>query len=109
MDSGPTELFLDDLTLGPIVKRTTETPLQLAGQERTVTAPLAEIRGDRLLVAGRPFFPRMVPYHGEPVDLLSDLQVNPIWIPNFADTSLLKELQSRDLYAMATPSARILS
>ena len=83
--------------------------MQLAERGTDGSAPLAEIRGDRLLVAGRSFVPRMVSYHGEPVDLLSDLQVNPVWIPNFADTAAVERAAKSGFVRNGNASTRVFS
>lgn len=100
---GVTTVHLDDLEFGPIVPPDTvaEAPQTVAAAESNV--PRVEFRLDRLLVDGRPFFPRMVPYHGEPPELLRELGFNVVWIPDVNDTRLIRRLWNQGLWVTATP------
>jgi len=97
---GATELFLDELRLTPVVTPTEGTPLL---QPEEQLAPTVEVRLDRLLVEGRTFFPRIIAWHGEPLERLAALQFNPIWISDSSDTDALRALKSLGVFAMATP------
>ncbi|MDZ4687229.1 MAG: hypothetical protein SH850_19305, partial [Planctomycetaceae bacterium] len=69
MPLGRSSLMIDDLQLVPVVTPkaavTATEGVQSASTEPPVTFQL-----DRLQVAERPFFPRMVRYHGEPPEVL---------------------------------------
>ena len=68
LDSGRTELLLDELRFGPFVKPVAQTDIALTqNSEEAARWPVA-FQLDRLTVNGRPFFPRMLPYHGERVE-----------------------------------------
>jgi hypothetical protein len=58
---------------------------------------------NKLLVQGRPFFPRFLPYHGESLDTLRDLGVNVVWVERRDDQILIDALASRGMWAMAAP------
>ena len=62
-----------------------------------------EAHVDRLLFQGRPYFPRVIPHHGESADDLARMHFNLAWIPDFRDAALLAELSGRGLRAIATP------
>jgi len=101
---GVTAVHIDDLEFGPIVSAEVATDTiidQDAGAPSNV--PKVEFRLDRLLVDGRPFFPRIVPYQGEPPELLAELGFNVVWIPDLADTKLIRRLWERGLWVAATP------
>jgi hypothetical protein len=98
---GTTELFLDDLKLSPVVASTAGS--NDAALQEEAPPPAVEMRLDRLLVEGRPFFPLFTPYHGESLDQLADLRFNPVWIPDYASPEVLAALRARRLWAMATP------
>ena len=99
---GTTELIIDELKLGPVVSPAREF---LVGDPVVDQSglPEVELRLDRLWVRGQPFVPRIFVQHGETAPELADLQVNPVWIPDYSDTAWLKELQSLGIWAMASP------
>jgi hypothetical protein len=99
----PIDVCLDDLEFGPIVEAGTQLKIVQAAQVENDPAPEAEFRLDRLFVRGRPFFPRIVPYHGERLGELSRMRANTVWIPDYQDTALLADLQQNGLFATASP------
>ncbi len=109
LDVGQTELFLDELTFGPIVSPTAVSPTasaadstSLAVSDESVPWPVT-FQLDRLLIAGRPFFPRMLPYHNESIDTLRDSGFNTIWISDASDIELQRSLKERGLWCAAVP------
>jgi len=100
--AGSTQLAIDDLEMGPIVPMD-NTPAATSTEPARSPVPQVEFRLDRLLVDGRPFFPRMVRYHGEPPELLRELGFNTVCIENSEDTALIQRLWSRGLWVTATP------
>ncbi len=124
---GQTQMLLDELKFGPIVApaavgspvRTEVKPqVQEAQHNTTETLPSpespnlsthsspqrnVEFRLDRLLVEGRPFFPRIAAHHGEPFNSLKLAGMNVVWVQNYEDTSTLNTLRDMGLWAMATP------
>lgn len=104
LDVGQTELFLDDLNFGPIVSPTASAndSHSLAVSEEATPWPVS-FQLDRLLIAGRPFFPRMIPYHNESVESLRDSGFNTVWIPDANDIELQKSLKEIGLWSAAVP------
>ena len=119
--SGETEIFLDELRFGPLVSPDqvrlavgTEKPtgsgesvgnVEPASFSQTdgPTGPAVELRLGRLLVEGRPFFPIIAARHSESPELLKELGLNVIGIPDYEDQAALQELRRQNLWAMATP------
>lgn len=62
-----------------------------------------QMRLDRLLLDGKPYFPRVVPLHGEDPAELARMRFNLVWIPDFQDFELQRNLAKAGLFAMATP------
>lgn len=109
-ERGTAEYFIDDLKLGPVVSPAHETPVVQTGlAEPTREAPDVELRLDHLLYQGRPFFPRIVAYHGEQVRDLAAMRLNVVWVPSYQDRPLLNDLKQHGLQAMATPPRPISS
>jgi hypothetical protein len=107
-EQGTTDLLLDDLRFGPIVRSASP---QAGGEiirvEGTSGGDRPEcpirIETNRLLVNGRPFFPRIIPYHGEPLGSLAEAGVNVAWIEQYDDQILMNALAERGIWSMATP------
>lgn len=97
------DLCVDDLQFGPVVDASPNLKVAQVSHADTEPAPQAEFHLDRLHVRGRPFFPRVVPYHGERLSDLARMHVNVAWVPNYEDATLLADLQQSGLYAMASP------
>lgn len=103
LDSGKTELLLDELRFGPFVNPVARGDIQLVQNTEDVARWPVTFQLDRLTVDGRPFFPRMLPYHGERVEDLRDAGFNVIWIPEASDLSLQRSLKQHGLWAIAAP------
>lgn len=103
LPAGATTLHLDDLVFGPVVTPNGGERVTQAAAATAPQVPAVEFRLDRLLVDGQPFFPRMVPYHGEPPELLKELGFNVVWIPDVSDTRLIRRLWEQGLWITATP------
>jgi hypothetical protein len=100
---GRSSVLIDDLQLAPIVPpRAAASPTPI-GESTTPTEPPVSFQLDRLLVAERPFFPRMIRYHGEPPELLKRAGVNVVWIPDWTDAALIRRLRQHDLWVTAEP------
>lgn len=103
---GTAEFFVDELSFGPIVSIS-------AGAGGGVVTPVAhdevrpqrelEQRLDRLVLQGRPFFPRLIASHGESAEELASMRFNLVWIPNYEDEAALAALRRNGLRAVATP------
>lgn len=99
---GGTAVYVDDLSVGPIVAPPTAA---LARQSTGDAAggPRLVIRDDQMLLDGRPLFPLIAAYHGEQVDLLAECGLNVVWIERYDDEPLLSALTDAGLFAMAEP------
>lgn len=103
LDSGKTELLLDELRFGPFVKPVAQGDFtQAQNAEDVVRWPVA-FQLDRLSVDGRPFFPRMLPYHGERAEDLRDAGLNVVWIPDASNLELQRSLKQHGVWAIAAP------
>ena len=103
LDSGTTELLLDELRFGPFVKPVAQGDIQLAQNAEDVARWPVAFQLDRLTVDGKPFFPRMLPYHGERVEDLRDAGFNVVWIPDASDLELQRSLKQQGVWAIAVP------
>ncbi len=103
LEEGKTELLLDELRFGPIVKPVAQTDVQLVQNMEDAAPWPVSFQLDRLLVNGRPFFPRLLPYHGERLEGLRDDGFNVIWIPEADDVALQRALKQHGMFATATP------
>src|SRR5262249_15491867 len=65
--------------------------------------PPVRLQQSRLEVEGKPFFPRIVPYHGESLNDLAKMRLNTAWVPDYRDLDLLADLRRAGLWAMAVP------
>ncbi|MGH7127204.1 MAG: hypothetical protein ACREIV_01455, partial [Planctomycetaceae bacterium] len=103
LDTGVVEFFLDELEFGPIVSPREDAPIIQAAAETEAEPPTVEHWQDRLLVEGRPFFPRIAADHDETAQQLRDAGLNVIWVPDYQDESRLAALRDANLWAMARP------
>lgn len=103
LDSGKTELLVDELRFGPFVKPVANGNIQLAQNTEDVARWPVSFQLDRLSVDGKPFFLRMLPYHGERVEDLRDAGFNVIWIPEAGDVDLQRSLKQHGLWGIAAP------
>lgn len=102
LPQGASEYFLDELTLNPIVTPSEQTGTQVVQTAGEMSQEI-EFRLKRLYFQGVPLFPRFLPYHSEKVSDLSGMRLNVIWVPDYTDKTLLRELQENGLRATATP------
>lgn len=124
LSAGQTEFFLDEMQFGPVVSPasvgsgTNSTFQQTGGltlparQEAlddAASETTVEFQLDRLLVGGRPFFPRIAAHHGEPLDSLKLAGLNVVWVQDYEDTATLEKLRANGLWAMATPPRAVTS
>ncbi len=103
IEEGKSELLLDELQFGPIVKPVAQSDVQVVQNTEDAAPWPVTFQLDRLLVNGRPFFPRMMPYHGERLDGLRDAGFNVIWIPEAEDVALQRALKQQGLWGIAAP------
>lgn len=103
---GTAEFFLDELSFGPIVSISAGTNggvVTPVGHDEVRPQRELEQRLDRLVLQGRPFFPRLVASHGESAEELAAMRFNLVWIPNYEDEAALAALRRNGLRAVATP------
>lgn len=104
LNPGATEIIVDELKCGPMVAPRGD--VQAAGDvaaTATEVKPIAEMQLDRLVVEGKPWFPRLAAWHDEPLETLRDAGFNVVWIPAEAEPAVLRQLQELGLWAAATP------
>ncbi len=98
---GRIDFDTDDLLASPLVTADGELSRDIAaGGPASLRA---EFRLDGLVVDGKPFFPRMIRYHGEAVESLVAAGVNCVWLPDGYDVSLVEKLGAAGIWAVATP------
>ena len=102
-DPGVVEVSVDDLEYGPIVPVEKSALNAVRLVENKQAEPVVKFRLDRLVVEGRPFLPRFVPYHQEDLAAMRSMGFNVLWLPEYKDERLLRDLRRNDLWAMATP------
>ena len=112
---GETQVFLDNLQFGPLVdprqiqlvqendKPASQVELASFTETDTPAGPAGELRLGRFLVEGRPFFPIIAAQHTESPELLKELGLNVVGIPDYEDQAALAALREQNLWAMATP------
>ena len=100
VDPGEVEIAIDDLHFGPLVKPQAPAESPVAS---SVRQPAVEFELDRLVVDKRPFFPRIVPHHGEDLQVLKEAGFNVVWIKDYREQAVLDELVRLNLRGMATP------
>lgn len=97
---GATDLLIDDVSYGPIVR-----PSQLLVQPENDVPRRQRLRivDDRILKDDQPFFPIFTLYHGEGLNDIQLTGVNTLWIPDYTDRALLTALHEMEIGAIAQP------
>jgi len=103
LSKGTTEFFLDELKFGPIVEVKTKGDVRQVAEEGDEDRPPAEFRLDQLRVEGAPFFPRIMPFHGELAQTLGQARANVAWVPNPDNIPLIDSLRREKMWTIATP------
>ena len=98
---GNAGFLLDDLRWSGYVSPQREV-VPVSGTS-SVGSTQVSMKLDRLLIQGRPVVLRYVPHHGEDFSRIADLGLNTVWIDDFRDAAKIRQMQSRGLWAMATP------
>lgn len=108
--TGATRVWFDDLTVGGVVRRTTEPHNENVSKSRDVaadgspaTAARVELRGQTLTVDGRPFFPRLIEHRGEPLTLLQQLGFNTVRLSATPSRETLDEAKHLGLWLICPP------
>lgn len=108
---GTREFSFDELECNPAVP-VTSSRLQVfpsSAEQNAQTTSGVEFRLDRLSVHDRPFFPRMIAYHGESPQTLKDLGMNVVWVPDLTRPHFFRELENRGIWVVARPSQSALN
>lgn len=112
---GQTRLWIDDLEISGFV--TADRPSaevadsmggaidwpRLRGAEQRLGRPKAELSSSIFLVDGRPFFPRLIEYQGEPLELLQEMGFNGIVLHETPSAALLDEAARVGLWLVCPP------
>lgn len=100
---GKTDIFLDDLRVGPLA------PLsQPFHRDSEDTArPVVQVRQGQLEVAGRPRLTIMGIDHGEKLATLKAMHFNTVWIENLRDRARLAALRGQGIRAAARPPKEV--
>jgi hypothetical protein len=118
---GLTNVWIDDLEVvgvvsagGPVVAASAVdagggallgSPAAASPGAAVAALPAVELRWPRLLVGGRPFFPRAIDYRGEPLARLQALGFNAVRVVRPATAELLREAAGLGLWVIAPPPA----
>lgn len=100
---GATELFIDELKLGPVVSPDADIPVLPAAGPTAAEQHEVKMQHDRLLINGKPRFPIILPYHGEPPAELANMGVDMVWVPRHDDRAVIDSLAEVGIGVIATP------
>lgn len=103
LPAGVTELSLDELTFGPLVRVEDSEIVPKGYEQESGSDHPVQFRLDHMEVEGKPFFPRIIVYHGEPLKDLAAAGFNVVLMPDHADQALLRSVREAGLWATATP------
>ncbi len=103
LGAGTTELFLDELKLGPVVSPSADVPVLPEKAAAAAEQHVVKMQHDRLMINNKPRFPVLIPYHGEPPAELVNLGVNMVWVPRYDDRDVIDALANVGIGAIATP------
>ncbi len=69
----------------------------------STAASQVKLDGSILLANGRPMFPRVIQYQGEPLSFLRQLGFNAVWLAQTPTTEILEEAERRGLWLVGPP------
>jgi hypothetical protein len=104
---GKTDIFLDDLRVGPLAAATG--PPITSDATAPLVRPPAEMRQGQLEVAGRPRLTIMMIDHGEDVGTFRRLHANTVLIENLHNQARLAALREQGIRAAAIPPPEVTS
>jgi hypothetical protein len=70
---------------------------------RTEQPAKSVLSGSTLLAEGRPFFPRIIQYQGEPLEFLARLGFNAVWLSQPPSADLMAEAERLHLWVVCPP------
>ena len=101
---GQLEMWVDELSIGPVISPAATILGQVSvAESNEPRREMVAIRLDRMTVRGSPFFPRIVPYHGESPEVLRKSGANLILVKDHRNTKLIRQLRAEGLWVMAEP------
>jgi hypothetical protein len=103
---GKTDIFLDDLRVGPLAP--VNQPPASGGPQETVR-PTVQVRQGQLEVAGRSRLMIMGIDNGEPISKLKELHFNTVLIKELRDQARLSALRDQEIRAAAVPPDEVLT
>lgn len=104
---GATEVWIDDLEIGPLSPDSAATRAELTGVVRPGRNPGIELNGTQMLVGGKPFIFRLVQNTDTPLRVLRDAGFNTVLMNYAADSKLIQEAE--DLGFWLVPRMKVLS
>ncbi|MGB6043978.1 MAG: hypothetical protein WBF93_12535 [Pirellulales bacterium] len=108
--SGTTNLWIDDVEVAGFIpkNRDTQPPVQAASFDQEVRLRSAQVvmRDSTAIADGKPFFPRIIDYHREPLSMLRDLGFNTVKINGAVTAEQNAQAGQSGLWIVSTdPSA----
>ncbi len=115
---GTTTVWIDDLDIAGYVEaplptlataqgpRLPDQPNWMPAAENRSVASRFRLVGSVLMLDGRPFFPRIIQYQGEPLATLKQLGFNALWMDRPASPDLLEEADRQQLWLVCPPTSR---
>ncbi len=106
---GVTDVWVDDLEIEGFVGDRIDPVATARGQtdRKKQTRPsqgsLVELRDSQLTLAGKPFFPLIVQYQGEPFAYLKSKGFNTIWLPQPPTADQILEAKKNNLWLLCPP------
>lgn len=104
LQPGATGVLVDNLEFGPLVSMNLPDAAATAGPSiyERLPGPL-DLSGGHARLHGHPWVCRMVPYHGEPTDLLRKLHFNVVWLDRNTQSELTDAMQAAELWVSMAP------
>jgi hypothetical protein len=115
---GPTEVWIDDIEIGPMTAATTAVPAvrpsgptEAQPTKTVIPRPepkpgIVEFNGNKLKVAGRPFLFRGIHVTDTPLDKLREARFNTVFLNQATNPALIREAADRGLWVV--PMLRVL-
>lgn len=107
LEGGSTEFFIDDLRLNPVVTPRLPGAIVPISHQEIEAAPPVRFHLGRLTVDQRPFYLRVMAYHGENLDGVKAAGFNSLWVKDYRDQALTEAIRSRNMWIVATPKRLI--